>query len=143
MPMPLITVGYAVSLILLGVGAFFIALSGGGTNATTAPTAVAKITALIPAFAAVPFLLFGGISLAKPSLRKHLMHAAAGLALLLVLGGLGMSLPKLIPAGFSPSNLARPLATFAQLVMGLLSTGYLALCIKSFIDARRSRAAAV
>ena len=129
MSMPRITIGYAVLLILLGVGTYMAAVLGlTGSNAS--------VTALIPAFAGVPFLILGAVSLANDSLRKHMMHAAAALALLLALAGLGMGI-KGAAGGFE-----RPLATVAQLVMGLLSAGFVFLCVKSFRDARKARQAA-
>src|SRR5262249_27803182 len=39
-------------------------------------------TALIPAFVGVPLMLLGWLTLAKPNLRMHLMHAAVTLTLL-------------------------------------------------------------
>jgi hypothetical protein len=69
--------------------------------------------------------------------RAHAMHAAAVVALLGVLGtapGL-MSLPALL--GGSP--VARPLAVAAQSLTALLLLVFLALCVRSFVDARRRR----
>lgn len=133
--MPLITLGYAVSMVVLGVGMYGVAASGmiEGTKAS--------VTALIPAFASVPFFLFGLLSMAKDSLRKHLMHAAAALALLLAAMGLFMAVGGLVKAGFDVSQLQRPLATVGTALMGLLSTTFVVLCVKSFIAARKARLA--
>lgn len=95
------------------------------------------MTALIPLAFGTPILVCGALALAKPGLRKHVMHVAAMFGLLGTLGGLGMGLPKLgaVLAGTAP----RPVATALQIVMGVLSLIFLALCVKSFIDARRAR----
>lgn len=136
MSMPRITITYAVLLILLGVGTYGAAVAG-WTNSNP------SVTALIPAFAGIPFLIFGVLSITMPNARKHLMHAAAALSLLLALAGLGMGIKSLVGAGFVPANLTRPLATAAQLAMGVFSVGFLVRCIKSFRDARKAREAGV
>jgi hypothetical protein len=67
------------------------------------------------------------------------MHGAALVGLLGTLGGLGMSVPKLVRS----EPLARPIATYSQLALGILAAIFVVLAVKSFIDARRSRRAAV
>jgi hypothetical protein len=69
------------------------------------------------------------------SARKHAMHAAVALGLLGLLGTLG----RLVPA-LAAGELGRP-AVLAQLVMSVLLIIYVALGVKSFIDARRARLA--
>ncbi len=115
--MPLVTIAFALGLIALGVGAW---LSAGQTS----------LTALIPAFFGLPLGLAGAVAL-RDSLRKHAMHAAAGIALLGALGALGRALPGL--------NLSEPLrlATISQLTMGFGLLIFIALCVRSFIAARR------
>jgi hypothetical protein len=56
--------------------------------------------------------------------------------------GLGMAVASLARAGFDVNQLARPRAVLAQGIMGSLSLGYVLLCVKSFIDARKARQAA-
>lgn len=126
---------YAVAMVGLGAGMYWLAGSGliEGTKASW--------TALIPAFAALPFFAFGFVSLVVPAARKHVMHAAALFALLLTAGGLFMSLSGLVRAGFDVSQLPRPLATLATGLMGVLSLLFLILCIQSFLRARRLRSA--
>lgn len=134
-PMAKYTLVYGVLLVLLGVVMYGIAAAGVVSGAT------ASRTALFPSVFGIPFLALGAVALgAKPGVRKHLMHAAAALALLLVLMGLGMAAAALARAGFDPGELKRPLATLAQAIMGALSAGFVAVCVKSFIAARRSRA---
>jgi hypothetical protein len=65
------------------------------------------------------------------------MHVAAGTALVGTLGGLGMGLPKL--GALLDGTAARPLATGMQIAMGIVCLVFLALCVKSFIDARRAK----
>jgi len=67
--MPKITVGLGVILFLLGIVGYIL-VDG------------ASKTALIPSFFGVVFIILGGLAVANLNLRKHLMHGAAGLALL-------------------------------------------------------------
>lgn len=115
--MPRNTIILAVLLILLGVG-FFI-----GTGAT-------HVTALIPAFVAAPYVILGLLAL-KQNLRKHMMHIAAALTLLLILGVAGR-LPATMADGMGN-------AAIEQLILIAMLIGYLALSIRSFIAARKAR----
>jgi hypothetical protein len=99
------------------------------------------VTAGIPAYVG---LIFIGLGLAsrRESLRKHLMHLLAALSLLLTLGGLGMSIPKMIqyyggswPEGAEP----RVLAWWGQLGLAVLMGVFLVLAMRSFIAARKAR----
>jgi hypothetical protein len=123
--MPKITIIYAAILILLGVGAYV--LSGG-----------ASVTALIPSFFGAIFLVLGLLAL-KESLLKHAMHGASVLALLAMGGTVGgfFKVFTLITGG----DVARPQAVVVQAIMFVLTTAFLALCIRSFIEARRRRLA--
>lgn len=91
-------------------------------------------TALIPGAFGVVLILLGAVAL-KPNLRMHAMHGAALVGLLGVLGGLGMSIPKLLKS----EPLARPIATYSQLALGILAAIFVGLTVKSFMDARRAR----
>jgi hypothetical protein len=98
-----------------------------GTGKTHEPTA------LSPAVVGVLLMFTGLVSLVAPQMRKHAMHAAAILGLLGTLGGfMPMVLRKF---DFSTA------AVKVGLGMTVLSAVFLALCIKSFIDARRRREA--
>ena len=68
----------------------------------------------------------------------HVMHAALLIGLLALLGT-ARSLLKL-PAAFD-GTAERPAAVFAQAATAVLSVVYLALGVRSFIAARRARAA--
>ena len=115
--MPQLTIALAILLVLLGAGGYF------GTGRTS-------VTALIPAFFGVPFLLSGLVAL-KDGLRMHAMHAASLLALLGVAGALFRP-AKALAAGALEFNTA----VASQLTMAVLCAVFLALCIKSFVDAR-------
>ena len=86
-----------------------------------------SITALIPAFVGLPILVLGIVALVA-SARKHAMHLAAVMAALGLLAALG----RMASAGlsFSPAGVS-------VLLLALLTGGLLALCVKSFVDARR------
>jgi hypothetical protein len=92
-------------------------------------------TALIPAFFGLPIVLLGLLAL-KDAYRKHAMHVVAVLALLGVLAPVSrLAMQMARGAGVAPLPMA------SMIFMALLSGGLLALCIKSFVDARRRRAA--
>jgi len=95
-----------------------------------------SLTALIPAFVGVSLLLLGGFSLLKPELRKHFMHAAVTIALLGFLASFGRFLSVLAKNPHPGLGLA------ATLLMSILTGVYVALCVRSFIAARRAREAA-
>lgn len=118
-----ITIWLGALLILIGVGAYF----GAGR---------VSVTALIPAFFGVPFLLLGILAL-KEKYRMHAMHAAAVLGLLAFAGSVG-GLVALIQAAFG-AELVKPTAVVVQSIMAVLMIIFLILAVKSFIDARRAR----
>jgi len=96
-------------------------------------TGHASPTALIPAIFGLVLALLGLISRMKDDLRKHLMHAAAAIALIgfiLTAGRLVMNL----------GNLTLSAAVLSQLAMALISLIFVVLAVKSFADARRNRA---
>jgi len=118
-----ITIAFALFLIALGVGGYF--LSG-----------AASMTALIPAFFGV-FFLVAGLIARRETLRRHAMHGAALLALVSVFGTFrGLSQ---LPALIAGETVARPFAVVVQGIMALATIGYLCLAIQSFLAARRKR----
>jgi hypothetical protein len=132
--MPLIAILTGIAQIALGVGLSIKANADG----------MSWKTAAIPAYVGVVFVAFGAAA-RTPTLRKHLMHAAAGLALLLALAGFGMGVPKIIKAatGSIPETAAnyRPLAWWGQVAMAAIFVVFLVFAIRSFIAARRWREA--
>ena len=115
-----------VGLILAALGI----LSYVGTGRTS-------ITALIPAFFGVVFVILAWVA-RNESVRKHVMHAAMVIALLGI-GGTGARLVPGIAAG--TLDLGRP-AVWAQIVMVVLLVWYLVQGIQSFRAARLARTAA-
>ena len=121
------TILFGVLMILLGVVGYF-------------ATGRQSLTALIPVLPGAVWVVLGALA-SIDRLRKHVMHAAAALSLL---GFLGMiraifTLVRWQTGGQAP---ARPAATVSQSVLGLLFLVFLILCVRSFIAARRARAAA-
>jgi hypothetical protein len=123
--MPTVAIALGVALVLLGAGGYVV-------------TGMTSWTALIPALFGLPIAVLGAVA-TNPSARKHAMHAAAGLGLLGLLGS-AMGLPKLVTL-LSGGTVARPGAAVTQSLMAGLCLAFLVLCVKSFFDARRCRAA--
>lgn len=119
-----ITVALAAALIVLGVGGYF----GSGRVSPTA---------LIPAAFGLVLLILGMVA-RDPGKRKHAMHGAAMVGVLGVLGT-ASGLVKFIRMATGEA-VARPQAVVAQAAMCVLCLVFVALCVKSFIDARRTRA---
>ena len=122
-----ITIVTGILLIALGVVGYVV-------------TGMVSITALIPAIPGVILLVLGLVA-RNPAARKHAMHAAAALALLGAAGTISgvAKVVKWILAGDEP---ARPAAAISQSVMAAVLIVFVALCIKSFVDARRNRSVA-
>ncbi len=111
------TIAIAAALIVIGVV---------GYVATDRQSA----TALIPAFLGLLLLTFGWLA-RNEAYRKHAMHAVAVFALLGLLGTVG-GLVRLLGGTTTP-------AAISQGLTAILTGALLALCIRSFIDARRRR----
>ena len=77
----------------------------------------------------------------KESLLKHAMHAAAALGLLSFLATAGMGLPKLFTM-LGGGEVERPKAVILQSITAGICAVFVALCVNSFIQARRRRKAA-
>lgn len=119
MPIPQITLIFAAILFVLGAGAYAATLS---------------ITAAIPAVLGVLLGICGGLSLAKPDWRKHLMHVASVLALLGVILPLVPLIMRLVRG-----EVEWGVGLFSLLSMLVLSVALLVIYIRSFIAARRQR----
>ena len=117
-----ITLLFAVTYILLGVGGFVM-------------TGSVHKTALIPCAFGILFVLFGLLAF-KENLRKHAMHAAVLVALLAFLGT-ARSLSHL-PELFN-GTAEKPAAIITQSLNAGLSLLYIILAVRSFIQARRAR----
>ena len=93
-----------------------------------------SVTALIPSFFGVALFVLGVIARAGgESVRKHTMHVAALLALL------GCAFPAYRAVAALAQGAEMNLAIGGQIAMAVLCGVFLALCVKSFIDARRAR----
>ena len=125
--MPLFAIVFGSLLTALGAVAYFSPdlIAGGNPR---------QITAASPAFVGIPIILTGLAVLMNPALRKHAMHCAAILGLLGTIGGL-------VPVILRKFDTTQT-AVLVGLGMSVLSAAFLALCIKSFIDARKARKAA-
>jgi len=114
------TIVFGLLLTLLGLAGYFL-------------TGTSSLTALIPAIFGVPLLLLGFVARSEHS-RKHAMHVAALLGTIGFIGAL-MSLLR------TPTGVRSALAVGSQVAMVLLTGIFVVLCVRSFISARRARAA--
>jgi hypothetical protein len=119
MSMPSVTRAAGFLLVLLGIVGYV------GTGG-------ASITALIPAMVGALFLVLA-LAARSPEARKHVMHAAVALALILVIG----VVPRIL-AAVNAGETQRP-AVLAQIAMAAILAVYVLLGVKSFIDARKAR----
>jgi FtsH-binding integral membrane protein len=126
MDMPKVTIGFGAALVVLGLIGYF----GSGAE---------SVTALIPTFFGIILAVLGVVA-QNESRRPHAMHAAAALAVLGLLGSfMGLfQLPALISGD---TSVERPWAVAVQSVMAVVLAVFVALCVRSFMDARRSRTA--
>ncbi|MSO81760.1 MAG: hypothetical protein EXQ53_00475 [Acidobacteria bacterium] len=114
------TMVFGVLLTLLGLAGYFL-------------TGTSSATALIPAIFGLLLLAIGAVARSE-SARKHAMHAAAMVALV----GCAGALFSLLRTPAAPRS---PMAAFSQGAMVVLTAVFVGLCVKSFIDVRRARAA--
>ena len=124
--MPFVCLAYAAGLIAIGVGFYF----GTGSESWTA---------LIPAFMGAPFVLCGALALNEKYL-KHAMHAAAALAVIAFLATVNGVFGFLF--WFTGGEVERPMAELSQGLTALLSVGFIAAAVNSFIQTRRAKKAA-
>ena len=92
-----------------------------------------SITALIPTFLGILFVLLGLVAF-KDGVRKHAMHAASALGLI------GFVVPAYrIISKYAKSEAIAPAALAEQAIMAGICLVFTALCVNSFIQARRAR----
>jgi fluoride ion exporter CrcB/FEX len=120
------TIGFGVVLIVLGAAGYI-------------GTGMEHPTALIPAAFGLLLAIFGAMARDEKK-RKMAMHIAVTVGLLGFLGTVSglVKLATLLSGG----QVERPAAVWAQSIMAVLMAVYVAMCVKSFIDARRRRAGA-
>jgi len=100
-------------------------------------TGMSSLTALIPAGFGVFFGALAAVA-RRESARKHAMHAVALFALagfLMTVRSFG-ALPDALSGGPTPRG---PGAVYSQAAFAVLSGILLAMCVRSFIAARRAR----
>ena len=123
--MPRLTVGFGISLVLIGLTFYFV-------------SGRSSLTALIPAAFGIVLVILGIVA-ERAASPKHPMHLAAVVALLGIIGSLNG-----FPAFFrmlGGDSVERPLAAAAKVAMAVDLAAYLVYCIKSFFAARRARKA--
>jgi uncharacterized membrane protein len=90
-------------------------------------------TAFIPAGFGIALIVLG-ILARNDNLRKHVMHVAA------ILGLIGFAVPAvMVGRALMGGATFEPVKHGGQLTMAVLCGVFLALCIKSFVDARKAR----
>ena len=120
-----VTIGFGLVLILLGAVGFF------GTGST-------HPTALIPAWFGLALTICGILANSPSDKRRMLvMHIAVTVGLLGFLGSGIMAIVETVKAHGGP--LAHPAAVESQGAMAVICLIYVALCVRSFIAARRGR----
>lgn len=117
------TIGIGVVLIFLGVAGYLI-------------SGRVSITALIPAFFGAPLVLLGWLA-RDDRKRKLVMHIAVVVGLLGFLGSVGGLFEFF--GMLAGQETARPGAVVARAIMAVITGYFVAVCVKSFIDARRQR----
>ncbi len=119
----MIAITYVYAVILIAIGVTFYAITGSGTSL------------IASGFGLVVFGLAVGAG--RDSLRKHMMHGAALVALLGVLGNAGATLD--LPALLSGEEVEGYYAVISRSLMAVVSVVYLGFSINSFVAARRAR----
>ncbi|HZZ81440.1 MAG TPA: hypothetical protein VFE62_23260 [Gemmataceae bacterium] len=106
-------------------------LLGGGMYVYTS---MVSITALIPAFFGIPLFVLGVLA-RNEKFRMHAMHGAA------LIGLVGFAIPTYMVVKGLIAGDEFGLAKGEQTAMAVMCLVFVALCVKSFIDARVARKA--
>ncbi len=122
--MPQLALAFGVLLSAIGV-AFY------GASHAVSPTA------LIPTALGVLLILAGALAL-REGLRMHAMHLAALVGTLGLLGCLPGAVK--LPALLAGAAVTRPLAVVEQAITAVVCLVFVALCVRSFVRARLTRA---
>jgi len=122
-----LTIAFGVVLGIIGIGYFI------GTGST-------HPTSLIPLWFGIVLIICGALSLTEDARRRMLwMHIAVTVSLLGFLFPGFMAIKEWASAHGGP--LAHPAAVQEQGIMSVVCLIFTALCVRSFIAARRSRTA--
>lgn len=130
--MPAVSVIFGLSLIALGIWGYWGGALGLWQPLGFDPPEKLSGTALIPAYVGAALLVLGLLAF-KENLFKHAMHGAAMIGLLGLLAAVGRIFATGKVHGVGGTSLT---------AMALLCAGFVALCVNSFIQARRRRRAA-
>ena len=122
--MPNTAIVSGVLLILIGIIGYVFSIIDGNTSAT----------ALIPAAFGILLAILGFVGRTKENLRMHVMHVAV------LVGLVGFIIPawRIIS---KISDIKVSLAVFSQAAMSIICLVFVILCVASFIEARKNRAA--
>ena len=115
--MPKLTIYYGLLLIVWGIIVSVVSESK-------------SITSYAPTILGIPLFVSGFMSLKKPEKRKLWMHVAVSFGLLCAIGGTRF---------FSVMDTATAYALSSMLMLLVTGTIYTALCIRSFIQARKNK----
>lgn len=120
-----LTIWVGVVLIGLGAWGFF------GTGS-------AHPTALIPTWFGLALAVSGALAISPNEGRRKLwMHVAVTIGLLGFLGAGSRAVVELVKAHGGPFSREMAVATMDQLAMAVICLGFVGLCVRSFIAARR------
>ena len=115
-----LTIGVGVALVLLGIISY-VSVALGGSDP--------HWTALIPAFPGAALLLLGLLTGAFPAQRKHIMHVAMLIGVLVLAAGLRQ--------GISGLTSDPGAGAVVSLIMAAIALVFVIFGVRSFIDARR------
>lgn len=136
--MPAITILIGVMLLLIGLGGYGFGLVNAQQHGGSASP-----TALIPAFIGLILLILGGLGTGV-KLRKHMMHAAVGVALvgfLLVASTVAIRNYSNIYKLLAGETITNPVAVASQVMTAILLGILVAAGALSFVRARKNRLA--
>lgn len=126
MVMAFVTIFFGIDLIFLGIVGAYVASNHG----------MYSHTAFIPSAWGLVLVILGLLSMVN-SLKKHAMHAAAMLGLIGMIAPAVMAIKTLVAGNPKEST-----APYFQIAMAVFCAMFLAVCVKSFITARKARKAA-
>ena len=118
--LPNLTTGYGAMLVLWGVAVSILSESD-------------SITSYFPSMLGAPILLSGILATRNPEKRKFWMHIAVSFGLLCALGGIRFFMVMSDGLNYASSSMLMLLVT---------GSAYTFLCVRSFIEARKSGALA-
>ena len=126
MKMGPITIAFGAILILLGVGAYGYALANAGADDYVSPSPM-----IASGFGLI--LVIMGILANVEKLRMHVMHVAV------LVGLIGFVVPAIMVIRAIMNNGFELFKGGTQAAMAAICGVFVALCVKSFIDARKAR----